>query len=319
MTDWRAIALLPNLDVADAVEGDALALVGQEETRVRALRRASRNLDRLLSRFTDAFGVSIRPAVLLQPADAPVWTRNIDAIASFRDAVAIATVTYARALELNHPRGHRITFSNWFWLYPWMLDRNDEHLIASTPAMHALHDASRFRGQSAPELSPMTLSSQDLDEPLLEALLARWRRRYAARRPSWPDRALFRSLNMAQQAAQTPAGIDTTFYDVGRMIALWVSAFEILAHPGDGKSGLSVVYDLLDRSNGFRADLQRGGTRRTPPERVHRDARAPAGSMASSTGCVMASSTAMKLALRGSNCLEGATYSSSQRPCTGLP
>ena len=51
---------------------------------------------------------------------------------------------------------------------------------------------------------------------------------------------------MANQASRLPAGIDTTFYDVGRSIALWVSAFEILAHPGTGKSGLGPVYDLLE-------------------------------------------------------------------------
>lgn len=57
---------------------------------------------------------------------------------------------------------------------------------------------------------------------------------------------MFRSLNMANQASQIPAGSDTTFYDVGHAIALWVSAFEILAHPGMGKSGLYRVYGLLE-------------------------------------------------------------------------
>ena len=93
----------------------------------------------------------------------------------------------------------------------------------------------------------MTLTESDMDEPLLTALLDRWRRRYAGRSPQWPDRALFRSLNMANQASQLPAGVDTTFYDVGRLIALWVSAFEILAHPGRGKSNLWAVYDLLEK------------------------------------------------------------------------
>ena len=51
---------------------------------------------------------------------------------------------------------------------------------------------------------------------------------------------------MANQASLLPAGSDTTLYDVGRSIALWVSAFEILAHPGTRESGLGPVYDLLE-------------------------------------------------------------------------
>ncbi len=51
---------------------------------------------------------------------------------------------------------------------------------------------------------------------------------------------------MANQASRLSAGSDTTHYDVGRSIALWVSAFEILDHPGTGKSGLGPVYDLLE-------------------------------------------------------------------------
>jgi hypothetical protein len=53
---------------------------------------------------------------------------------------------------------------------------------------------------------------------------------------------------MAMNAASLPAGIDTTLYDLGRMAALWVSAFEILAHPPKkGKSGLHTVYPLFER------------------------------------------------------------------------
>jgi hypothetical protein len=247
MTSWRAMAVLPNIEVGTPVEGGLGALVGYEDKRLKAIRRAHPNLDRFLGRFTDAFGVKLRPAVMIQRLDAPDWTRNVDAIASFRDAVVLATVPYNRALEVNHLRGHRITFSNSFWLYPWMLDRNNEDLIANTPGMLALHQVETFKGQSAPEMPGMTLTDADLDLPLLDALLARWHQRYNTRKPDWSDRALFRSLNMAHQAAQLPAGMDTTFYDVGRMIALWVSAFEILTHPGEGMSGLHRVYELLDK------------------------------------------------------------------------
>ena len=67
------------------------------------------------------------------------------------------------------------------------------------------------------------------------------------KRQRWADRTLFRSLNMAAQAAQLPGGLGTTLYDLGRMTALWVSAFEILAHPRTENSGLRKVYPLLEK------------------------------------------------------------------------
>ena len=85
----------------------------------------------------------------------------------------------------------------------------------------------------------------DIDSPLFDALMIRWRRRYLTRRPRWQERALFRSLNMANQAALLPAAGDVTFYDVGRSLVLWVSAFEILTHPGRRRVELFDVYNLL--------------------------------------------------------------------------
>lgn len=40
-----------------------------------------------------------------------------------------------------------------------------------------------------------------------------------------------------------------TFYDVGRVVALWVSAFEILAHPRNGRADFLAVYSLLERAS----------------------------------------------------------------------
>jgi hypothetical protein len=86
----------------------------------------------------------------------------------------------------------------------------------------------------------------DLDTPILESLLVCWRRHYFGKRRRWKDRALFRSLNMAVQAALLPAGVGTTISDLGRSISLWVSAFEILSHPRISKAGLSTVYPMLE-------------------------------------------------------------------------
>jgi hypothetical protein len=108
---------------------------------------------------------------------------------------------------------------------------------------------SDFRGQCSALLTPVDFDSIDLDVPLLNVLLARWRSRYSTKKPVWEDEALFRSLNMAVAASKMPAGVDLTQFDLGRSIGLWVSAFEILTHPGTAK-GVTLwnVYDLISRA-----------------------------------------------------------------------
>ena len=45
-----------------------------------------------------------------------------------------------------------------------------------------------------------------------------------------------------------PAHAEITNQDIGRHAALWVSAFEILAHPKIGDSGFTQVYALLEKA-----------------------------------------------------------------------
>lgn len=62
---------------------------------------------------------------------------------------------------------------------------------------------------------------------------------------------------MAAIDTELPASIDATLYDLGRLTALWVSAFEILAHPGNGKSGMNTVYPLLESTPYLNSRLRR--------------------------------------------------------------
>jgi hypothetical protein len=243
-SEWTPAALLPNLSADKAVEGEVIALAPRSDPRVRAFCAAHPNFEILLSRFTDAFHVDLDPVVLIVRDDVLPKVAQVEPLASFRDLVALCVIPYCRSLAVVHRNPHHISYSNSFSFYPWMLGTDNEHLIASTPAMTALHLVEEFRGQSAPELPTMHLS--ELDEPLFDALLRRWKRYYLGTRQRWQDRTLFRSLNMANQAAQLPASIDTTLYDLGRMAALWVSAFEILAHPRTANSGLKSVYPLFE-------------------------------------------------------------------------
>jgi hypothetical protein len=200
-----------------------------------------------LSRFSDAFGVHLHPAVLIVRDDLFERLRKTNAIPSFRDVIALSVIPYSRALNIVHRAGGGIYYGASFWLYPWMVGDNQGHMTLSTPALSAFHVLTEFHGQSSPEMPHLELRKDQFDEALFNALMKRWKRHHLTRRQLWEDRALFRSLNMAAQATQPPAGSDVTLYDLFRMTALWVGAFEMLTHPRKGSAGLQTVYPMLER------------------------------------------------------------------------
>jgi hypothetical protein len=247
--EWNPLFVLPNVSLSAAIGCSIATLAPPDDPRVAALKRTHPRLRQFLSRFSDNFGEKFEPSVLLVHSEAPRAFLDITALASFRDLIAIATVTYNRALELLHPRGHRVLFGEAFAIYPWMIDKNYEDVIGSTPAILGTHEVAKLKGQSSPALFRASLDAVDLDQPLLANLLDRWQRRYGTGQPQWGEIALFRSLNMAYHASLLPAATDTTFYDVGRLVSLWVSAFEILVHPGgNGQANRDKVFELLEKT-----------------------------------------------------------------------
>jgi hypothetical protein len=243
---WIPAALLPNIFSEKPIDGEHLAIVRRDDVRLNAICAAHPQVNEFIHQFTDTFGVPIEPMILLVREDCKHV--SVDAIASFRDLLALSVVPYSRALGTvygNHA-ADRISYSNSFLLYPWTFSADYQHIVANTPGFKGVHLTSEFHGQSSPEIPPLELDA--IDMPLLRSLLRRWERHYLGKRARWHDRVLFRSLNMAYQAAQMPApGIDVTIYDLGRLIALWVSAFEILAHTRTGGSGVKQVFSLLNQ------------------------------------------------------------------------
>ena len=246
---WEAIWALPNVDLDEPVDSAAFALVPPSDPRVQVLARAHRNFRAFLNQFQDTHSNPIMPTLILRRTNVPDRLKQHEVAASFRDLIVASSVPIARSLDIVYDNAlDRVRYSSFFWIYPWMLDRNYEHLIAPTPAMLALHDVNQFLGHSSPDLPRATLRRRHVDEPLLQQLLRRWRARYESTRPDWVDVALFRSLHMANQACLIPAGADAVLHDYGRMTALWTAAFEILVHPGsNGHATLRRVLDLLEK------------------------------------------------------------------------
>lgn len=248
MDEWTPILALPNLDMRCAIECEFAAIVSPSDSRVEQLRKDHPTLTQFLSKFSGQFGQQCWPSLLILRGDAPDTCRTAEAVTAFRDLASLSVVPLARARRLRFDRGERFAYSTAFQFYPWTLDRQYENLIMTNPASLSTHLLSEFKGQSFPEQSQTSLQELDIDIPLAKALLKRWVTRFPQASTSWSDRALFRSLNMANEAARIPTQVASTFYDVGRTLALWVSAFEIVAHPGGtGQSNFTTVADMIEK------------------------------------------------------------------------
>jgi hypothetical protein len=223
------------------------AIVSPTDTRVEKLRADHPKLTAFISKFSGQFKTRVWPSLLLLRTDAPKSYYTPEAVTAFRDVISMAVVPYARSMRLRFDRSSGLAFTNTFQFYPWMLDKNYEEMILTNPAQMHVHLLEEFDGQSFPEQPQASIFERDIDLPLARELLNRWVIRFSEEKPAWKDKALFRSLNMANEAGRIPALTAAVFYDVGRSLALWVSAYEILTHPGGSRqSNFETVSSKLE-------------------------------------------------------------------------
>ena len=247
--EWIPMFAMPSVLPQNPIEIDGIAFVADFDDRIKALRKKYPNYDDYLNRFTNEFGRKLSTGTIMVRDDAPLLYKRVDALGGFRDAISIASVskTWAHALAGGYMDGPR--YSNTFSFYPWLLDSNYDKVATQSIAVTGINTITSFQGHSSPAISFCHLMPNMIDYALLNELLKRWARRFSIETPHWKDRALFRSLNMANAAfdSNLPAHAEMTQYDIGRLVALWVSAFEILAHPPYGKNnGYKQVYALLN-------------------------------------------------------------------------
>jgi hypothetical protein len=240
--EWIQMFTLPNITIEEPVEIDGVAMVPVYDQRAQTLAQRHKRFSMYLNRFTSEFGQQISPSLILVRADKFEQYRSAEALAGLRDAIAISTIPYSWSQVLRFENNHNIKYANWFSFYPWVVDNKYEGLVMQSMAQMGWHEVKAMKGQTTPGISHMALAANMIDKALLPALLERWVSRFAAATPSKSDRSLLRSLNMALSAAMLPGNVEVTIFDLGRSIALWVSAFEILTKEGT----CDAVYKLLE-------------------------------------------------------------------------
>jgi hypothetical protein len=241
---WRLAYVVPNALLSRAIENDWLAITPSTDPRVLEIIAAQESARVLLTNFTDQFGTAIHPAVILRNSAAPPSV-DAEALIAFRNAWAVSTLTYGWSYRINSHHTRSPLWADFFEIYP--ITVRDEDFISRSPAFSGIDEPAGFRGQTSPLIRNPSALRFDYDTSLFAMLLRGWGKRFIRRQFGWKTSTLFRSLAVAFQACRAPFVNRGTIYDHGTKLALWVSAFETLAHPrpGQGDANLKTVIDLL--------------------------------------------------------------------------
>ncbi|MBN1162772.1 hypothetical protein JXA34_03450 [Patescibacteria group bacterium] len=228
--DWNFGFVLPNLSFPEVIGNDYVLIAPLHDNRVQLLAKKNASLQRLLNGFTDQFNRSVSPNVLIYNS---LSDTNInDALIDFRNIFAIPCIIRAWQDFLIQKQWFTHTpYSEYFDVYPIYPSKDLNSLLILSPAVRGIDLANEFGGQTTPALAGPTYDVK-YDSDIFEILQKAWEDRYISCRFSeLKTTALFRSLRVAYQACSIPLANYPSIYDIGSSLALWVSAFEIIAHP----------------------------------------------------------------------------------------
>ena len=246
----KVFAVLPNLCIEKPIETKFVGLLPDTDPRVVEIARRDPAVSALMNGFSDRSGEKCRVSAMVIHDDAPDSVKNINALVSFRNIIAISCVLYGWQHTIGSLNTHGTLYSDYFDFYPFAPTRDGKDILHMGHALNSFDSPDGFQGQSYPDISTThSLWRPEPNKIVLEFLNKAWIDRFERGRKNWRTNKLFRSLAIAYHACSIPKKNGLLFYDIGVSIALWVSAFEILVHPGKiGKSDLPAILALLSKA-----------------------------------------------------------------------
>lgn len=238
---WRLACVLPSLRLGEHERSpsemtlglEGIAIVPATDSRVVEIREWSEAADRFLSSFHDGNRTAITPAALIVRED---WhsgiVANPEAVISFRNAVAIASILPFRAQWRNHGWSG-VWWSESFDDHPARLRPDGSKFDSRTPALNSI--GFRLDGlQLTPDLRVPRPHLMHTDENLAERLRRAWWLRYGQKRDKQKTAKVFRSLEAAYDALGLRFTSHSSLSAVGLSTVPWTTAIEVLAAPEAG-------------------------------------------------------------------------------------
>ena len=281
--NWKFCLLLHDLELKAAFDSEFMAIVPNNDVRISQIIAAEPSVAPLIRNFTDHEGKPKCPCALIVREDAPNQIGSLEAVVSFRNIFALSCLLYAWPRTIG---SHNVSFPLWsdfFDFYPTRPSKDGQFLHTLSPAIDGGCLPNNFKGQVSSKLpSDKSRFGFQPDDKILPRLISEWNKQFAESNSQARKRlVLFRSLEMAYQAASLPSNSRYTIYDFGSRIALWISTFEVLIHPGRKRPGkkrdganFEKVASLLRQASWRDARLRRRAylisvERNKPKERVN--------------------------------------------------
>jgi len=246
----KVFSVLPNLRIEKPIETKFVGLLPDTDYRVVEIAKRDPAVFALINGFSDRSGDKCNVSVMVIHDDAPDSVKNINALVSFRNIFAISCILRGWQFTVGSLNANGTLYSDYFDFYPFGPTRDGKDLLLMGHALNSFDSPDNFRGQTYPDiLITDNFLRPEPHEIIFNFLRKAWVNRFEKGRKNWRYNKLFRSLAIAYHACSLPKKNGLLFYDLGISIALWVSTFEILVHPGkNGKSDAPAVWTLLSKA-----------------------------------------------------------------------
>ncbi len=233
--DWDLIYVLPNIEMKEPFESEFMAIVPFDDKRLKKIRSDSQPKKKLLIGFRTVTGEKVKPSALIWRKDAPKSVKRGEAVVAFRNSLAISSLLYNCAISANSNNLYGPIFSDHFDFSPVTITPGGGFHISS-PALEVYGPKlEKFLGLIPPHIPYDHFLQTKPDKFLSKKIIDKWTERVVSpAQDSWDTRILFRSLEVAYQAMVTPFRNNSSLFEYGTNLALWISAFEILFHKNSG-------------------------------------------------------------------------------------
>lgn len=246
---WIFISVLPNLILINSFETKYAAIVSYDDERVKYIRENNKSIDELLESFIDTELRKIKPSVLLIHKRIYSKIERHAAIVAFRNVIALSVILdgWIPIIFSKHLNIYSTLYSDFYDLFP-MNGYSDKFYFVNSPALSNIISNAKIKFQSNYALPDTNNFYLFFDDKLINALFNILEKYFIKKNKVHSYSSLFRSLQVVFSACKMPTDNISTFYDYGIKVGLWISAFEILFHPGGvGKIGYKDIIKELNK------------------------------------------------------------------------
>lgn len=246
---WSFVTVFPNLSETYSFETPFALIVPSDDNRVIEIRKKFRPIDNLLDSFIDTNLNKIKPHVLLLHNKIYSVKKNRhSAIVAFRNIVAISVIldSWIPIMHNKHNNIFSTLFSDYYEFFP-LGGYGEKAYFVNSPALNSVVANAKIKYQSSFYLPESSRFNLFVDIRFFNNLMKIWENVFYYKKNDHIYSSIFRSLQLAFSALKMPLDNFSTIYDYGTKIGLWISAFEILFHPGQGKIGYKDIIKELNK------------------------------------------------------------------------